>query len=497
MAPDGAKCAVRLSQVNLGSVDRVIPTIAALVSHSQPGTCSARPADHLPTSDSGRKCALRTRREVLIGVLAIATPWLSAAAVHSSISGPPTSVPESAKVPHETGPPTIGNKAMNIQAFKVAIDGNDIADLKRRIQQTRWPSQLDGSGWAQGMDATYLKALSAYWVDRFDWRRVESELNSVPQFLALTDVGSVHFVHLKSADRGALPIVLTHGWPSTFAELLGLGEMLINPTRFGASATDSFDVVIPSLPGYSFSSPPTRFGTNVFAIADQWAALMASLGYSQFLAHGGDIGAGVSTALGLRHSEHVLGLHLNYIPGSYQPYPPQPPDLTADEKAYFARRDEWADREGGYSHVQATKPDVLGPALNDSPVGLAAWIVDKFRSWSDCDGNVETRFTRDQLLTTISLYWFTRSMPSAIRLYWEGRRRPLRFAEGERVNVPVGIAHFPREIPIPPRSYVERGYNVTRWTEMRKGGHFAAMEEPGSLADDIRAFGRQFRPASV
>ena len=385
---------------------------------------------------------------------------------------------------------------MRIKPFNIAIDAVDIVDLKRRIQQTRWPSRIDSSGWETGMDATFLERLGKYWLERFDWRSVETQLNRYPQYQAITDSGSIHFVHLQSSVQNALPIVLTHGWPNTFAELLKLGDMLVNPTRYGASATDNFHVVIPSLPGYSFSSPPGKLGTNVFEIANQWSALMTALGYSRFLAHGGDIGAGVSTALGLRHSAQVLGVQLNYIPGSYQPYSAEPSDLSNEEKAYLVRRAEWLEIEGGYSHVQSTKPDVLGPALNDSPIGLAAWIIDKFRSWSDCDGNVERRFTQDELLTTVSLYWFTRSMPSAIRLYWESRRSPLHFAAGERVNVPVGIAHFPREIPIPPRSYVERGYNVTRWTEMPKGGHFAAMEEPELLAEEIRVFARQFRSAS-
>lgn len=380
-----------------------------------------------------------------------------------------------------------------IEPFKIAIDPRDIDDLKQRIERARWPSKIDGNSWTLGMDAAYLAAISDYWARRYDWQRAESDLNSVPNFRAVTDTGAIHFVQLKGQPN-ALPIVLTHGWPSTFAELLTLGDMLANPARHGASPADSFDVVIPSLPGYIFSSPPTAFGTNLFTIAEQWSDLMQALGYPRFLAHGGDFGAGVSTALGLRHEEHVLGIHLNYIPGSYQPHPPpQGSELSPDEAAYLARRDEWYDREGGYSHVQATKPDVLGPALNDSPVGLAAWILDKFRSWSDCNGDLNTRFTYDQLLTTLSLYWFTRSMPSAIRLYWEGRQHPLRFAAGERVRVPVGVAHFPREIPLPPRRYVERGFNVTRWTEMPKGGHFAAMEEPAALADDIRAFARPLR----
>jgi pimeloyl-ACP methyl ester carboxylesterase len=344
-----------------------------------------------------------------------------------------------------------------------------------------------------GMDAAYLRSLTDYWLNQFDWRSAEAALNRLPHFQACSHAGSLHFVHLKGSGADPIPIVLTHGWPSTFAELLNLGQMLATPSAFGAAASEGFDVVIPSLPGYAFSSAPSTVGTNAFTIADQWATLMETLGYTKFIAHGGDIGAGVSTALGLRHRDRVLALHLNYIPGSYQPHIPESMSLTREETEFLTRRSAWNDLEGGYSHVQSTKPDVLAPSLNDSPVGLAAWIIDKFRSWSDCDGEVERVFSRDEILTTVSLYWFTRSMPSAIRLYWEGRKRPLKFAPGERVSVPVAVAHFPREIPIPPRTYVERGYNVTRWTEMPNGGHFAAIEEPVMLANDIRAFARQFR----
>ena len=379
---------------------------------------------------------------------------------------------------------------MNIRPFQVSIPSSEILDLRRRLEQTRWPAQIPQAGWIQGMDSDFLRSLVDHWLNRFDWHRAEAALNAFPQFEAMTDTGSIHFVHLKAARKSALPIVLTHGWPSTFAELLNLGDMLANPAPAYRSSAPSFDVVIPSLPGFAFSSAPTTLGTNSLTIADQWADLMQALGYPRFMAHGGDLGAGVSTALELRPGDRLLGIHLNFIPGSFQPKIFDPLGLTEEEVASMARRAAWLEQEGGYSHVQATKPDVLGPALNDSPVGLAAWIVDKFRSWSDCDGNLERRFTKDELLTTISLYWFTRTMPSAIRIYWEGKQKPLKFSAAERVNVPVAVAHFRREIPIPPRSYVERGYNVVRWTEFDRGGHFAALEEPELLAQDIRAFAK-------
>jgi len=382
---------------------------------------------------------------------------------------------------------------VKIRPFQISIPDSELLDLKRRLEETRWPTPVREAGWAQGMDVGFLRSLVDYWLSRFDWRAAEAALNNVPQFEAIGGAGSVHFAYLKAVHTPALPIVLTHGWPSTFAELLKLGDMLANPVAYGAPPRVCFDVVIPSLPGFTFSSPPMSFGTNVFTIADQWAELMEALGYPKFVAHGGDLGAGVSTALGLRHSHRLFGLHLNFIPGSFQPDIPDPLQFSAEEVTFFARRATWLEQEGGYSHLQATKPDVIAPALNDSPVGLAAWIVDKFRSWSDCDGDLERRFTRDEILTTISLYWFTRSMPSAMRIYWEGRQRPLKFSAGERVSVPVAVAHFRREIPIPPRAYVERGYDVTRWTEFERGGHFAALEEPEALARDIRDFAQSLR----
>lgn len=381
---------------------------------------------------------------------------------------------------------------MQIQRYRIAVSDADVLDLRRRLELTRWPSSIEGGGWELGADLDFLRSLIAYWRTQFDWRAIEAALNAIPQFEALSPSGSIHFVRLQTDHPGAPAIVLTHGWPSTFAEFLTLGDMLANPEKHGAASADAFDVIIPSLPGYIFSSPPRQTGTHVFRIADLWADLMTALGYDRFIAHGGDLGAGVSTALALRHPQRLLGVHLNYVPGSYRPGGNESA-LSAEEIGFLQRRAAWLDAEGGYSHVQGTKPDMLGVSLNDSPAGQAAWIVDKFRSWSDCNGDLRTRFSYDELLTTISLYWFTRSMPSAIRLYWEGRQRPLHFAAGERVNVPVGIAHFPCELPIPPRRYVERGYNVTRWTQMSKGGHFAAIEEPAALAEDIRAFVRSLR----
>lgn len=370
--------------------------------------------------------------------------------------------------------------------YQIAVPESELVDLKQRLQGTRWPSTVPGAGWSMGLDLDYLREITEYWSATFNWREVERQLNAYRHYVADTCVGAIHFVRIQSCARKLTPIVLTHGWPSTFAEYLRVGMLLAGS---GNQMTESgFDVIIPSLPGYGFSAPPQRLGVNVSAIADAWVELMGALGYSRFVAHGGDLGAGVSTAIAMRHPEALKALHLNYIPGSYEPYVPDPKELSPEELGFLTRRREWADSEGGYSHVQGTKPDTLGPALNDSPVGLAAWMIDKFRSWSDCDGEIERRFTKDELLTTISIYWFSQSMPAAIRLYWEGRRAPMHFSKDQRISVPTAIARFPRELPLPPRQYVERGYNVIRWTEFPQGGHFAAAEEPVRLAGDIRAF---------
>jgi pimeloyl-ACP methyl ester carboxylesterase len=304
----------------------------------------------------------------------------------------------------------------------------------------------------------------------------------------------VHFIHARGRGPAPFPLILTHGWPGSFLEFLEIIPRLTDPARFGASEDDAFDIVVPSLPGYGFSDRPARAGMNAFRIADLWAQLMEGLGYSRFGAQGGDWGASVSTCLGLRHADRLAGVHLNYIPGSFQPFLGDASTLlSAAEADFLDRQEQWLADEGGYSHIQRTKPQTVAYALHDSPTGLAAWIVEKFRSWSDCDGDVERRFTKDALLANVTLYWVTETLSSSIRLYEEGRRRPLAFSGNDFVSVPCAVARFAKEAPFPPREWVERGYAVRRWTEFPRGGHFAAMEEPELLATDIRAFFRPLR----
>jgi pimeloyl-ACP methyl ester carboxylesterase len=369
-----------------------------------------------------------------------------------------------------------------------------LADLAARLSRTRWPDQLEKFTWEQGTDRGYLEKLVAYWRTEFDWRSQEAALNRFAQFRATIGDQKIHFVHERSRSGRGIPIIITHGWPGSFAEMVKLIPRLTDPMAHGGDEEDDFDVVVPSLPGFGFSPPPRRAGTNAFAIAELWAELMTTLGYARFAAQGGDWGASVCTCLGFLFPRRVLGLHLNFIPGSFEPpHDPSGHDLTEEEKSFLATRAHWIETEGAYGRIQGTKPQSLAYALNDSPVGLCGWILEKFRAWSDCDGEVERAFSKNDLLTNISIYWFTQTIGSSMRLYWEGRKRPLRFRVGERVQVPCAVAHFPKELPLPPRSWVERVYRVTRWSELPKGGHFAALEQPSLLAEDIRAFFKPLR----
>ena len=281
--------------------------------------------------------------------------------------------------------------------------------------------------------------------------------------------------------------------PGSVEEYLGVLPLLTDPAANGGDETDAFDVVIPSLPGFGYSDRPDRPGMNLFRIAELWVGLMAELGYDRFAAQGGDFGAGVSTALGLRHPERLLGIHLNYIPGSYRPHLEPGTALQPVEEQFLKDAARWYDESGAYAHLQRTQPQTAAYGLNDSPAALAAWILEKFRSWSDCEGNLERRFTLDELLANVTLYWMTETIHSSFRLYFETRKAPLQFGEGDFVDVPCAIARFPKEEPFPPREWIDRGYNVQQWTQMPSGGHFAAAEEPELLVEDMRRFFRRLR----
>ena len=378
--------------------------------------------------------------------------------------------------------------------FTIEIPDSVLEDLRSRLERTRWPDELPGVGWEYGSNMDYIKELVEYWKNDFDWRKQEELINSFSHFKAPVDGRDVHFIHEKGKGPNPLPLVITHGWPGTFFEMHKVIPLLSDPAAHGGDPGDAFDVVAPSMPGYGFSDAAQERGLDVLAVGDVMAKLMhEQLGYDRYVAQGGDWGASVTSRLGHSHSDHCIGIHTTSVtrPTPYMGPGSQP--LSEAEQGLLRQREEWLAAEGGYSHIQGTKPQTLGYGLNDSPAGLCAWIVEKYRTWSDCHGDVESKFTKDELLTTVTIYWVTQTINSSTRLYYETLRKPWDFAQGERINVPVGVAVFPAEISRPPREWAERSYNVTQWTVMPSGGHFAALEEPELLVEDIRNHFRSLR----
>ena len=381
---------------------------------------------------------------------------------------------------------------MSIRPFEIHIPDKELEDLRSRLRAARWPKPVSGSEWSDGVDLEFLQRLIAYWLNGFDWRAQEKRLNGLPQFMATVDGQEIHLVHLPGNGPAPLPLLLTHGWPGSFAEMERVIPLLADPEAYGGDPTDAFHVVVPSLPGYGFSPAPTVQGVNSRRIAALWQVLMAKLGYNRFALQGGDVGAGVSLWTARLCPERVVGVHLNYVPFGYKP--PIGNDLPSlEEQAYLDRVAAWTAEEGAYAHLHGTRPQTLSYALTDSPLGLVAWLVEKFRNWSDCNGDVEKAVGFNTLLTDISLYWFGDDINGSLRLYKENRLTPLTFNPSERVAPPLGIALFPRELPMPPRTWVERVFDVRRWTVMPRGGHFAALEQPELLVEDIRAFFRPLR----
>lgn len=380
---------------------------------------------------------------------------------------------------------------MATENFRIAVADDAVNDLRNRLEHVRWPDQIEGIGWEQGTELTYLRSLMAYWRDRFDWRAQEAELNRLAQFRAEVDGIGVHFVHERGKGPNPLPIVLTHGWPDTFARFQKIIPLLTDPVRFGGDPNDSFDVIVPSIPGFGFSDRPRIGGMNSFRVAEIWARLMTEkLGCRRFAAAGGDIGSGITRYLAAGHPELLVGIHLTDIGLRDLMASPVRTDLSETELRYKAVAAQWSAREGAYSLIHSTKPQTIAYSLMDSPAGLAAWIVEKFRAWSDCGGDLRKRFTEDELLTNISIYWLTGTIGSSMRMYYENSRA---WPSMGRIEVPAGIALFPADILPPPREWAERSLRIERWTQMPRGGHFAALEEPELLAADIRAFFRPLR----
>jgi len=380
---------------------------------------------------------------------------------------------------------------MPIEPFRVEVEEIVLVDLARRLDRARLPNQVEGAGWDQGTELGYLESLLDHWRTAFDWRAQERRLNALPHFLTEVDGQRIHFLHVPSPEPGALPLLLSHGWPGSIVEFLDVIGPLTDPVAHGGDAADAFHVVAPSLPGYGFSGPTHEPGWNPRRMAGAFAGIMAELGYDRYGAQGGDWGSLVSANVADVDREHVCGLHLNFVVVPF----PKDADLSAltpEEQAGLARMQEFRATGVGYQEIQGTKPQSLGYGLDDSPVGLAAWIVEKFRAWSDCDGDVERSFTKDQLLTNVMVYWVTRTATSSTRLYYEMRQAG-RAALPESVEVPTGIARYPGEITRLPRAWIEARYPVTHWNELPRGGHFAAMEVPDLFVDDLRAFFRTVR----
>ena len=306
---------------------------------------------------------------------------------------------------------------MAVEPFKIAISDQVLDDLKQRLANTRWPDEVLDSGWDYGSNLAYIKELVEYWRTSFDWRAQEVQLNKFNQFKSVVDELNIHFIHERGTGPSPMPLVITHGWPSTFFEMSKIVPLLADPRSNGGDPADSFDVVAPSLPGFGFSDRPAERGMQVLKVADMWAKLMTeNLGYSRFAAVGGDIGAGVTSRLGFAHPDKLTGIHLTSVTRPTPYLGPGSRPLSEAERAHSTQRENWQQAEGGYAHIQGTKPQTLAYGLNDSPAGLAAWIVEKYRTWSDCHGDVESRFTKDELLTTITIYWVTQTISSSTRM---------------------------------------------------------------------------------
>jgi pimeloyl-ACP methyl ester carboxylesterase len=379
------------------------------------------------------------------------------------------------------------------EEFALSVPETAIADLRERLGRTRFPDQAPGEPWAYGTNVEYLRGLVEYWRTAFDWHAQEARLNAFPQFkVPLHDI-DVHFLHVPGKGPNPCPLLLMHGWPGSVFEFLDLIPRLTDPARFGGNPGDAFTVVAPSLPGYGLSFRPGQKRFGIEEIADCLADLMTeTLGYRRFAAQGGDWGGITASRMGYAHADKLIGIHVNLLAvrrdGSMLA------DPTPDERKYLDELAYWLKEETGYQWIQGTRPQTLSFGLTDSPSGLAAWIIEKFRAWSDCGGDVESAFTRDQLLANICLYWFTGAIGSSFFPYYFRMHRPWPIPDGGTIAVPTGYAEFPHEILRAPRSLAARTYtDIRRWTVMQRGGHFAAMEQPEALATEVQAFFRPLR----
>jgi pimeloyl-ACP methyl ester carboxylesterase len=381
-----------------------------------------------------------------------------------------------------------------IEPFRIEVPGDVLNDLQTRLKLTRWTDDFANDGWEYGTNTNYLRELVAYWIDGYDWREHERAMNAYPHFRTEIDGVPIHFMLVRGKGPRPKPLILSHGWPWTFWEYHKVVAPLSDPGSHGGDPADAFDVVVPSLPGYGFSTPLRQPGVNFWRTSGLWVKLMERLGYPRFAAHGADWGALITADLGHRYPERLIGIHLAMmLPlDSFSGGLPAPEDYDVDEAPIAARLQHFFAAESAYWALQSTKPQTIAPALNDSPVGLASWIVEKQRSWSDSHGNVETRFSKDDLLTTIMIYWVTQSFGTSARYYYEASHHPWTPVHDRMpvVEAPVGISVLPEEVITAPRRWAQRYYNLKQWRAHASGGHFAAWEEPGAIVTDVRDFFR-------
>ena len=376
-----------------------------------------------------------------------------------------------------------------IHPYRIAVPDDVLLDLRRRLHATRWPDAELVSDWSQGAPLAWIQDICGYWADGYDWRAREALLNRFDQFTTMIDGIDIHFIHQRSVHAQARPLLITHGWPGSIVEFHKVIEPLVNPTAHGGNKADAFHVICPALPGFGFSGKPTEIGWGVERIARAWSVLMARLGYDKYFAQGGDWGSAVTRAIGTQDSEHCAGIHITLAMGTRPKLEGEP---SPDEQKALAGAKYYQDWDSGYSKQQATRPQTLGFGLADSPAGQAAWILEKFWAWTDCDGDPENILTRDELLDNVMFYWATNSAASSARLYWEsfGRNR----SKNGPVRVPVGVAAYPKEIVIPIRKWLQADFpDIRHFASMPKGGHFAAFEQPVAFVDDLRTYFRLLR----
>ena len=381
---------------------------------------------------------------------------------------------------------------MSVQSYRIHVDDAVLDDLRFRLEHTRWPSPIEGAGWTYGADYAYLRELCDYWKDGYDWRAWEAKLNAWPQFTAEVDGVIIHFWHIRAKGGNGFPVLLLHGWPGSAFEFFEDIARLTDPASFGGKAEDALDLVIPDLPGYGWSGKPTVPGWGADRVARAMDTLMTrELGYARYGVQGGDWGGMIAARMGTVFPETVAAIHLNF---TILPIP-MIDDLSEEDLAVCRQHEQFDFREGAYHLVQETKCDAVTVAQTDSPAGLAAWIVEKFRVWSDCEGELSRAYSMDQLLTNLMFYWAPNSVASAARLYFESFHDPeLNWgAPDPRIAVPTGVARFPKDPFHRPRGWMEKHFNIVRWTEMPRGGHFAALEEPELLSNDVLEFFRGFR----